>query len=734
MARPLYEQLPLGKRSIRLLNIFPSLSASSPIKCTLYVASLPGDTSEPWPEYKAFSYAWRDTTPLLNAPGSEFRGAVISCNESDVNIPTNLFAALVRLRQKNDVSVTLWVDYLCINQSDTNERNEQVELMHEIFSRSSEVLIWLGEPPKTQLATASSQQYHWEGDNRDNFLINAYQGSFNKLAGAAVGLLPLQDREDRFWGGAGHAYGAFCLLSLLSQRVPASQISFYDPSVETRAKRSWARSLRKSISDITDRAWWKRTWVVQECVLAKNATVYYGHLSARWDMFSQAATFYMGDRPSHNLSRITRNARTDSVGLNDAVSRETEDPLAKLSGLVLQIEIPRMALSQGQFLSPLETLRRFHGREATDPRDKVFGLLGLLSDPFLSPDYRMSRDDVNLTAAMRIIISTKSLELLPGANLSAHTGTRSWYPDWGSPPKENEWQRLQCRNLYNASRGIPAPTLGIHRMPTNAILEVHGIWLERVRYVTRSLAPDDGFRNFQAAEERWRDAIRRKLGFSGTLFHGGGSWPLRDDDLPDDNLPDYLWTSEGYAEAFWRALCGDVIYTGGSQADEGNYRRATLEDYKSYQALIEDEKGLMRSRSTAKGDRLFNYVQPNFATWARNHFFYAMQTMTAGRCMFVTESRRIGIGPPGISTGDRVALLSGSTVPFLLRNSKSVVCNGGLVERLLPQVTQMGTGGGRFCKSVHECYIVVGDAYVSGIMDGEAVENNIRKIEKIYLI
>jgi hypothetical protein len=428
-------------------------------------------------------------------------------------------------------------------------------------------------------------------------------------------------------------------------------------------------------------------------------------------MFSKAAAFYMQNRPSYDLSRIR--TKYDAKG----------DPLAKLSQLILQIESFREALNQRQFFSPLQTLRRFHEREATDPRDKVFGLLGLLSDPFISPDYSMSRDEVFLTTAIRIIVSTQSLELLTGANSSTQPGLPSWSPDWSIPSKENEWQRLQYLNLYNASKGMLAPTVSVHHTSTRAILEVDGIWSERIQYVTRDLAPDNGFHRFQTTEARWKDDIGRELGFSGIIF---SDWTRS---LSRNDLPDDIWISEGYAEAFWQALCGGLVYA------EDNYRRARHADYESYQAVVVDDKGeLTRRRPTVKNRTVFNYLRPQSVNEATNQFLYAMQTMTAGRCMFITENGRIGVGPRGIRATDRLALFSGSTVPFVLRTLEDVECRGNLVERLLPQVKQMGEEGGWVCQSVHECYTVVGDAYVSGIMDGEAVGNNKGNTERIYLM
>ena len=60
-----------------------------------------------------------------------------------VNIRQNLWLALVNLRDPQQERV-LWIDAICINQMDLEERNHQVKLMAYIFARAQEVLVWLG--------------------------------------------------------------------------------------------------------------------------------------------------------------------------------------------------------------------------------------------------------------------------------------------------------------------------------------------------------------------------------------------------------------------------------------------------------------------------------------------------------------------------------------------------------------------------------------------------------------
>jgi predicted AAA+ superfamily ATPase len=56
----------------------------------------------------------------------------------------SLESALRQFRQRNEV-VVLWVDAICINQFDNEERTQQVALMGDIYSQSKEVVIWLGK-------------------------------------------------------------------------------------------------------------------------------------------------------------------------------------------------------------------------------------------------------------------------------------------------------------------------------------------------------------------------------------------------------------------------------------------------------------------------------------------------------------------------------------------------------------------------------------------------------------
>ncbi|KAL0935459.1 uncharacterized protein CTRU02_210050 [Colletotrichum truncatum] len=123
----LYQKLLPG--TIRLLDILPG-DSHAPIEVELDTVSIakPGD-------YEALSYTWGD--PDVGAQ-------MIQCDGQNFKATANLFSALHRLR-KPDVKRRVWIGAICINQTSILERNQQVQLMLEIYNGATEVQIWTGD-------------------------------------------------------------------------------------------------------------------------------------------------------------------------------------------------------------------------------------------------------------------------------------------------------------------------------------------------------------------------------------------------------------------------------------------------------------------------------------------------------------------------------------------------------------------------------------------------------------
>lgn len=134
-ARFLYSPLP--KDCIRLLQLLPSESGNKPrLKLIDNVPYLQGEV-----KYTALSYCWGDPTDTLPA----------TVNGQEFKITRNLHEALVPITSHHTdlVGTHLWVDSICINQQDEEEKGHQVAQMWRIFRKAQRVLAWLGTGDET---------------------------------------------------------------------------------------------------------------------------------------------------------------------------------------------------------------------------------------------------------------------------------------------------------------------------------------------------------------------------------------------------------------------------------------------------------------------------------------------------------------------------------------------------------------------------------------------------------
>lgn len=136
-----YASLPLtGPADIRVLEVFPT-EPGKPIETRLRVLSLDDNDCH----FQALSYTWGDPT----------NKKAIRCNGEEFLATKNMYSALERLPNL-DKSASLgrvfWIDAICINQDDWNERGSQVQLMLRIYQQAD--IVW------ADLGYASSEEFH----------------------------------------------------------------------------------------------------------------------------------------------------------------------------------------------------------------------------------------------------------------------------------------------------------------------------------------------------------------------------------------------------------------------------------------------------------------------------------------------------------------------------------------------------------------------------------------------
>jgi hypothetical protein len=112
--------------SIRMLTLNPG-ALDDPLQGSLTYFDIGSGK-----EYETISYTW----------GEPNRNSEIRCGGKSIGITTSLAGALSRLRWPNRKR-RLWVDQICINQDDEEERSQQVQFMNRIYENASHVLVWL---------------------------------------------------------------------------------------------------------------------------------------------------------------------------------------------------------------------------------------------------------------------------------------------------------------------------------------------------------------------------------------------------------------------------------------------------------------------------------------------------------------------------------------------------------------------------------------------------------------
>jgi hypothetical protein len=116
--------------SIRLLVLHPASDAATPIHCSLNHVRLSDQ-----PKYEAVSYTWGDSTELY---------AISVDDTSEVEVRINCFNMMRHLRRTSHNRI-VWIDAICIDQTNLPERSAQVKMMFEVYSDASSVVIYLGE-------------------------------------------------------------------------------------------------------------------------------------------------------------------------------------------------------------------------------------------------------------------------------------------------------------------------------------------------------------------------------------------------------------------------------------------------------------------------------------------------------------------------------------------------------------------------------------------------------------
>jgi len=581
------------------------------------------------PTFEALSYAWGDTA--ITTP--------IVVDGEDFQVTLNLESALRRLRNKEDDRV-IWIDQLCIDQRNEDEKSQQVGYMAEIFGAAQRVFIWLGDDEETSGTGFTLPARSVEEAEKSDLLDSK---AYWDVRTATIRLL--EDKRLSDWE-------KIATLLYFIRHLASNEHLVDFPIFPSVTNLSHLKTLKEGAELLLKKRWWNRIWVVQETLLAKEATVVLGSWVLPWNIFVSAAiNFYQHmrspccsrvlDLELAELQRLFHGAIWTIAGtLSYAVERPPpEDELLYL-------------------------LWAFRFKQATDDRDKVFGVLSLNKSASLRhgivPNYSLGTLQLYLQVVEKHIEATSTLHSIVNWR-PRRTGVPTWLPDWASADPDYSWTESINRNafytFYCAWRSKDKLDVTI----SDKILRCTGILVGTISAVPKYIALSGLTQTIQMLSE-WRSMANV------------------------DKNPDKRYTDiESWQDAFSRTVIGDILLP----ADRYGYRRARKEEWEFFGRWWRIKTGVEQQTDEHK----------LFEVWDA-----AVQMASQRQSFFLTEEGYMGTGPLSLVEGDQVYVLKGSNVPFILRP----------VNRPDDAQRRSGVDGDLYCT-------MVGDCYCHGMMDGEAI-------------
>ncbi|KAL6789009.1 heterokaryon incompatibility domain-containing protein [Trichoderma sp. SZMC 28012] len=473
------------------------------------------------PAYHALSYTWGFArgVPEHEDPVFRYKGQ----HGVPTSMPKNLFLALNRII-KLDEGVYYWIDSLCIDQENTRERSEQVAMMKEIYEHAAVVDVWLG--PTTDSEAKA---------------LDLVLGDLSTMA---------------------QTYG-----TAWTPGANASRSLFVQYPQHLLSKDEW-----DTLIAFMSRRWFHRLWTLQEFALAKKIRILCGDHFINPDDLHNAALFLQTLGLTMEL-QYGNNGTAGTAVMQQSILRACLGDMNQLMKFVSQI--PGVASGEHSVPDYESVLAWVFWRSAntyaTDPRDFVYGILGLAEaimerlsnmtndvDSSISayspivPDYSLSTADVFRAFILRLMHSKLGIRAVALITPGVQTGDRPGYtlqrrsvPSWVDVKHElPSWvPNLANREQFSLSNGG-----ALFLNSSKSDFNIHGSALavqtqrfyvngNNLHVFGRRLGITRGSSRFPSALE-WAPCATFLMNFFGPLSLLPSKYPIRcaDKDLPSKPL------------------------------------------------------------------------------------------------------------------------------------------------------------------------------------------------------
>ncbi|KAI1138731.1 HET-domain-containing protein [Hypoxylon sp. FL0543] len=587
-----YRPLNPLKKEIRLLDVLPATSST-----TLQAHLVHAFLVDPTP-YETISYCWGDASSR----------ATILLNGSAFDVPASSLAALKCIRKTHETR-RVWIDAICINQDDINERGSQVALMSQIYQCSQLNLIILGD--------------------EDELARRAF-ACFSDLL-----------EEVR------HETDGFSTFHLMMREFKWGKRSNRDQPIECDLD-------EYALHSFFARPWFERLWVIQEAALAPVSICFCGpSLTIGLVDLVRAAIWlcYKRDSIPRSLS--------DQDGMNNA---------ADLWSLVDDRDAHKAPENPYEVdLTALLLLAQY--RLSSDPKDKVFAIIGLLPQTpesagehettLLVTDYNKPLVQILCDATRYSIQELNGLRILQAVRpcSDGEPGSVDYVPSWAARVDRPFDEKRDAESLpYNSFKadnleGIDRECARVDFSGSKELC-LTGHLISEVKQTTDTFT-------YEVFENR--GALARLLRSVLDIVRSGNQAEMS------------IWGDNQGIDGGFSPMLATTLIAGNMNS------RIPGDD--EVRTLCEFLNALIVGAETYDPD---------------NRLFYSLQSACQNRRFFMGSNSVIGLGPHSATAGDDATILYGGSVPFMLR-ALDPQSDADLGFRLL------------------------GEAYVHGVMDGSWV-------------
>ncbi|KAK5947079.1 hypothetical protein PMZ80_001225 [Knufia obscura] len=707
-----YQPLDSSKQEIRLLKLNETEALGHYNHLTTRTFSV-NDA----PSYHCLSYVWGDPDRFIP----------LNCDGKYIMVTQNLYHG-ISLSFSRYPEIYLWADGLCINQDDLEERAQQVRLMGRIYSGCSRVLAIPGHHKYQHVA-----QNEVTVDDESSVPSSPSTPTPDEEILLEVVSAPTAQHLDMTT-----VRPAISLMNLLTRAwttrvddgaISAGKWEMYgipDPKLEE------GRSIWSNTFSFWEEDWLWRKWVLPECVLSHKVIIFYGEYVVSLDAlmeFWDAAHRHMPPKalrhghmadvfnrilhttPATTISTLRSRRSGRQSGGGEETQNLTTVPAHAEGRQVATDLLTLLALSRNNFV--------------TDPRDKIYAMLGLATDD-VARSIPQSYHESNTTmktfsdAARSFIADGRGYELLEHAGVHHKIpGLPSWVPDWTHQSRS----KLKT-HLYQCTTSS-GPSISLSKSDPNKVT-VRGAAPKRI------IAVGPAWRYYSSGDDELDIHSQPFMPMKTKSDDIMKLPPFSDEDARcfilqmATNLADAAKCKDVYGEdlnqAIARTLCADISWSGERLSDSPAALEAFQKAFHAFQTFYAQgpepdqlplEPG---SKLRVHNSGIFDWILECSEEEADRFmcelwpFAMALQEAQRGRRFAILKNGSLATVPWDAEVDDLVMLIEGARVPFVVKAQ----------DKAHKQDDPMS-------------FELIGDCYVHGLMDGARAQQGSFKWRDVTL-